>query len=55
MGFRIPEDAEITGTAIPPPAETGKALGTIHASGVAASNGPVTLPAAQPSEKKVDA
>ena len=55
MGFRIPEDAEITGIDITTHAETGYDLGTIHASGVAASNGPVTLPAAQPSEKKVDA
>jgi len=55
MGFRISEEAEITGIDITTHAETGYDLGTIHASGVATSNGPVTLPAAQPSEKKVDA
>ncbi|MEU4829234.1 ammonium transporter [Streptosporangium sp. NPDC023615] len=51
MGFRIGAEEEITGVDITSHAETGYDLGTIHSSGVAAVNGPVTTPAS----KKVDA
>ncbi|MEV5408401.1 ammonium transporter [Thermopolyspora sp. NPDC052614] len=51
MGFRIAEEKEVTGIDITTHAETGYDLGTIHASGVASVNGPVTVT----TEKKVDA
>jgi len=51
MGFRISEEAEVTGVDITSHAETGYDLGSVHASGVASVNGPVTVA----SEKKVDA
>ena len=54
MGFRIPEEDEITGIDITTHAETGYDLGTIHASGVAASQRP-GHPAGRQPEKKVDA
>jgi ammonium transporter, Amt family len=49
MGFRIPEDAEVTGVDITTHAETGYDIGTFHASGVTSANGPA------PAAKKVDA
>ncbi|WP_327584825.1 ammonium transporter [Nonomuraea sp. NBC_00507] len=49
MGFRIAEDAEVTGVDITTHAETGYDIGTFHASGVTSSNGPAPAP------KKVDA
>jgi Amt family ammonium transporter len=49
MGFRIAEDAEVTGIDITTHAETGYDIGTFHASGVTSSNGPAPAP------KKVDA
>ncbi|TMR23086.1 ammonium transporter [Nonomuraea turkmeniaca] len=49
MGFRIPEEAEVTGVDITTHAETGYDIGTFHASGVTSSNGPAPAP------KKVDA
>ncbi|MFI6453049.1 ammonium transporter [Streptosporangium amethystogenes] len=51
MGFRITQEQEIAGVDITTHAETGYDLGTIHSSGVAAVNGPVSTPAS----KKVDA
>jgi ammonium transporter, Amt family len=51
MGFRITAEDEVAGIDITTHAETGYDLGTFHASGVAASNGPVAAPAG----KKVDA
>ncbi|MEZ0074043.1 ammonium transporter [Planotetraspora sp. GP83] len=51
MGFRLPQEEEVTGIDITTHAETGYDLGTIHSSGVASLNGP-----AVPAEaKKVDA
>lgn len=51
MGFRIPEEEEVTGIDITTHAETGYDLGSVHASGVSASvNGPVPSVA-----KKVEA
>ncbi|GGK86668.1 ammonium transporter [Sphaerisporangium melleum] len=51
MGFRVTEEDEVTGIDITTHAETGYDLGSVHASGVAASlNGPVPSVA-----KKVDA
>ncbi|PZG19160.1 ammonia channel protein [Nonomuraea aridisoli] len=50
MGFRISAEDEVTGVDITTHAETGYDLGTIHASGVSSSNGPLT-----PAPKKVDA
>ncbi|MBF8192474.1 ammonium transporter [Nonomuraea sp. K274] len=49
MGFRVTSEEEVTGIDITTHAETGYDLGTIHASGVTSSNGPVPAP------KKVDA
>ncbi|MFI6793820.1 ammonium transporter [Nonomuraea sp. NPDC050383] len=51
MGFRVPEDQEVTGIDITTHAETGYDLGTVHASGVASPSGPAVSPA----PKKVDA
>ncbi|MEV0147375.1 MULTISPECIES: ammonium transporter [unclassified Nonomuraea] len=51
MGFRVPEDQEVTGIDITTHAETGYDLGTVHASGVTSPNGPAVSPA----PKKVDA
>ncbi|MEO3809766.1 ammonium transporter [Sphaerisporangium sp. B11E5] len=51
MGFRIPEEEEVTGIDITTHAETGYDLGSVHASGVSSSvNGPVPSVA-----KKVEA
>ncbi|WP_084961473.1 ammonium transporter [Thermoactinospora rubra] len=50
MGFRIAEEAEVTGIDITTHAETGYDLGSVHASGVVSANGPVPSAA-----KKVDA
>ncbi|MEV7965275.1 ammonium transporter [Sphaerisporangium sp. NPDC088356] len=50
MGFRVTEEDEVTGIDITTHAETGYDLGSVHASGVAAVNGPV-----QSVSKKVDA
>jgi Amt family ammonium transporter len=51
MGFRIPDEEEVTGIDVTTHAETGYDLGTIYASGVTSSpNGPVS-----PATKKVDA
>ncbi|MFC4592204.1 ammonium transporter [Sphaerisporangium corydalis] len=50
MGFRVTEEDEVTGVDITTHAETGYDLGSVHASGVAAVNGPV-----QSVTKKVDA
>ncbi|GAA4058886.1 ammonium transporter [Nonomuraea soli] len=49
MGFRISEEAEVAGIDITSHAETGYDLGSVHASGVISSNGPVST------VKKVDA
>lgn len=49
MGFRIAEEAEVTGIDITAHAETGYDLGSVHASGVVSPNGPVAA------TKKVDA
>ncbi|WP_246063535.1 ammonium transporter [Nonomuraea longispora] len=51
LGFRISSEDEVTGVDITTHAETGYDLGTVHASGVSSSNGPVTAPVT----KKVDA
>ncbi|GIH90181.1 ammonium transporter [Planobispora siamensis] len=51
MGFRITAEDEVAGIDITTHAETGYDLGTFHASGVAAPNGPAVAPAG----KKVDA
>ncbi|MEU7001417.1 ammonium transporter [Nonomuraea sp. NPDC046570] len=50
MGFRVESDREVAGIDITTHAETGYDLGSVHASGVASPNGPVT-----PASKKVDA
>ncbi|GAA4910188.1 Amt family ammonium transporter [Nonomuraea thailandensis] len=50
MGFRIPQEAEVTGVDVSTHAETGYDLGTVYASGVSSPNGPTT-----PAPKKVDA
>jgi ammonium transporter, Amt family len=49
MGFRIAEDAEVTGVDLTTHAETGYDLGSVHASGVVTGKSPLT------STKKVDA
>ncbi|MFI6319632.1 ammonium transporter [Nonomuraea sp. NPDC050556] len=49
MGFRIAEEAEVTGIDITAHAETGYDLGSVHASGMVSPNGPVAA------AKKVDA
>nr|WP_311132248.1 ammonium transporter [Nonomuraea gerenzanensis] len=49
MGFRIPQEAEVTGVDVSTHAETGYDLGTVYASGHTA-NGPTA-----PAPKKVDA
>ncbi len=43
MGFRISHEHEITGIDITTHAETGYDLGTVHASGMASINGPLTV------------
>lgn len=50
MGFRVPEESEVTGIDVSTHAETGYDLGTIYASGVSSPNGPTA-----PAPKKVDA
>ncbi|MGW3348618.1 ammonium transporter [Nonomuraea rubra] len=50
MGFRIPQEAEVTGVDVSTHAETGYDLGTVYASGVSSPNGPTTT-----APKKVDA
>ncbi|MEV0617945.1 ammonium transporter [Nonomuraea sp. NPDC050404] len=50
MGFRIAEEAEVTGVDVSTHAETGYDLGTVYASGVSAPKGPTA-----PAPKKVDA
>ncbi|TYB67220.1 ammonium transporter [Nonomuraea sp. PA05] len=50
MGFRINQEAEVTGVDVSTHAETGYDLGTVYASGHTSSNGPTA-----PAPKKVEA
>ncbi|SDQ96945.1 ammonium transporter [Thermostaphylospora chromogena] len=55
MGFRVSQDAEVTGVDITTHAETGYDLGSVHASGVSSPNGPAVSAAVAEKAKKVEA